>query len=57
MSIASAESLSARGASHEPIFMVDCLTIFHTYLPCLPREWISFCVSGTVEVSADAAWM
>ena len=27
------------------------------YLPCLPREWVSFCVSGTAEVSVDVAWM
>ena len=36
MWIASAESWSVRGASHQPIFMGDCLTIFHMYLPCLP---------------------
>ena len=24
-------------------------------LPCLPSEWISFCVPGAIEVSADAA--
>ena len=29
-----AESRSVRGASHQPIFMGDCLTICHTYLPC-----------------------
>ena len=57
MWIASAESRSVRGASHQPIFMGGCLTISHMYLPCLPREWISFCVSGTAEVNADAAWM
>ena len=57
MWIASAESRSVRGASHQPIFMGDCLTVCHTCLPCLPREWISFCVSGTVEVSVDAEWM
>ena len=34
--IAPAESRSVRGASHQPIFMGDCLTICHTYLPCLP---------------------
>ena len=34
--IAPAESRSMRGASHQPIFMGDCLTICHTYLPCLP---------------------
>ena len=54
---ASAESRSMRGASHQPTFRDDCLAICHTYLHCLPREWISFCVSGTVEVGADAAWI
>ena len=34
--IAPAESRSVRGASHQPIFMGDCPTICHTYLPCLP---------------------
>ena len=55
MWIASAESQSMRGASHQPIFMGDCLNICHMYLPCLPSEWISFCVAGDIEVSADAA--
>ena len=31
MWIASAESRSMRGASHQPIFMGYCLTICHTY--------------------------
>ena len=57
MWIASAESRSVRGASHQPIFIGDCLTICHMYLPCLPREWVSFCVSGDVEVSVDVAWI
>ena len=35
MWIASAESRNVRGASHQPIFMGDCLTICHTYLPSL----------------------
>ena len=26
------------------------------YLPCLPSEWVSFCVPGAIEVSADAVW-
>ena len=54
--IASAESRSVREASHQPIFMSDCLTICHMYLPCLPGEWVSFCVPGAIAVSADAAW-
>ena len=57
MWIASAESRSVRGASHQPIFMGDCLTICETYLPCLPREGVSFCVSGAAEVSTNAAWI
>ena len=57
MWIVSAESRSVWGASHQPIFMGDCLTICHTYFPCLPREWLSLCVSGSAEVGVDAAWM
>ena len=57
MWIASAESRSVRGASHQPIFMSDCLTICHTHLLCMPREWVSFCVSGAVEVGRDAEWI
>ena len=56
MWIASAESRSVRGASHQPIFMGDCLTNCHTYLSCLPREWVT-CFSGSAEVSVDAMWM
>ena len=54
--IASAESRSVRGASHQPIFMGDCLTNCHTYLSCLPREWVT-CFTGSAEVSADVMWM
>ena len=54
--IASAESRSVRGASHQPIFMGDCLTNCHTYLSCLPREWVT-CFTGSAEVSVDAMWM
>ena len=54
MWIASAESRSVRGASHQPIFMGDCLTICHMHLPCLPGEWFSFSVLGAVEVSVWA---
>ena len=36
--IASAKSWSMRGASQQPAFRSGCLTISHTYLPCLPRE-------------------
>ena len=38
MLIASAKSLSARGASHHPAFMSGCLTISDTSLPCQPSE-------------------
>ena len=55
MWIASAESWGMRGASHQPVFMGDCLTICHMCLSCLPSEWVSFCVPGITEVSADAA--
>ena len=34
--IASAKSRSARGASHQPVFMNSCLTTSHTCLSCLP---------------------
>ena len=44
------------GASHQPIFMIDCLTICHMYLPCLPSEWVRFCVPGAIEERADAEW-
>ena len=44
--IASAESRSARGASHQPAFMSSCLTISHTCLPCLPSGRASPSVSG-----------
>ena len=54
--IASAESRSVRGASHQPIFMGDCPTISHMYLPCLPGEWVSFCVPGAISLSVDTAW-
>ena len=56
MWIASAESRSVRGASHQPIFMGDYLTIYQTCLPCLPREWVT-CFSGSDEVSVDVMWM
>ena len=38
MLIASAKSLSARGAYHHPAFMSGCLTISDTSLPCQPSE-------------------
>ena len=36
MRIASTKSQIARGASNQPALMGSCLTISHTYLPCLP---------------------
>ena len=42
--IASAKSRSARGASHQPVFMgswLFSLAICHTCLPCLPSGSIS----------------
>ena len=55
--ITSAESRSVRGASHQLIFMGNCLTICYMYFPCLLGEWVSFCLPGTIAVSANAAWM
>ena len=43
----SAKSRSARGASHQPAFMGNCLTISHMFLPCLPSRWLSPC--GSVD--------
>ena len=54
--IALAESRSVRGASRQPVFMGDFLTICHMYLPYLPGEWVSFCVPGAIAVTAVAAW-
>ena len=33
--MASAKSRTAKGASHQPVFMGNCLTITHTILSCL----------------------
>ena len=33
-----------RGASNQPAFMGNCLTISHTCFPCLPSRWVSTCV-------------
>ena len=41
MLIASAKFRSARGASHQPVFMGSCLAISHTCLPCLPSGRVS----------------
>ena len=41
MLIASAKSRSARGGSHQPVFMGSCLAISHTCLPCLPSGRVS----------------
>ena len=38
MRIASANSWSVRGVSHQPAFMGSCLTIGHMYWPCLPSS-------------------
>ena len=42
--ILSAKSQSARGASHQPVFMGSCMTISHMCLPCLSSRRISPCV-------------
>ena len=36
--ITSSKSWGGRGASHQPAFMVSCLTIRHTRLACLPSR-------------------
>ena len=38
MQIVSAKSRRVKGASHQPAFMGNCLTISHTCLPCLPSR-------------------
>ena len=52
MLIASGKSQSARGISHQPAVMVSCLTISHTYLPCLPSRKVTQCVPGFTEVGS-----
>ena len=42
--IPSAKFWSARGASHQPVFMGSCPTISHTCLPFLPSRRTSPCV-------------
>ena len=51
-----AESCSMKGASDQPVFMGDCLTICNICLFSLAFEWVSFCVPGAIEVSVDAVW-
>ena len=41
MLIPSAKSRSARGGSHQSVFMGSCLAISHTCLPCLPSGRVS----------------
>ena len=53
MLITSAKSQSIRGASHQPAFMADCLTISHMCLPCLPSGKVNPCVPGVIEGSED----
>ena len=35
-----AKSRSARGASHHSSFIVNCLTVSETCLPCKPSGWV-----------------
>ena len=51
---ASAKSRSARGASHQPVFISSYLTIGHRCLPCPPSERVTPCVPGVIEGSGDA---
>ena len=41
-----AKSWSAKGASHQPAFMGNCLTFSYMYLPCPPTStrWVSPCI-------------
>ena len=41
MLIGSVKSRSAKGASHQPVFMGSCLAFSHTCLPCLPSGRVS----------------
>ena len=63
MQIASAESLSTRGESHQPALIG--LAISHTCLPCLPSRWVSpgcsvtpydWTVGGFVGVFLRMVW-
>ena len=55
MWIASAESRSVRGASHQPIFMGDCLFVTHI-CPVCPGNGSVFVYLVLFKVSADAMW-
>ena len=54
MLIASAKSRRVRKASHQPAFVSSCLTISHTFLPCLPTGRVYPCVSGVIEGNENA---
>ena len=53
MQIVLAKSWSTRGASDQPAFMDNCLTISHTCLPCLPSRWVSPCVLYSIMIGLN----
>ena len=56
MLIASAKLWSARGASHQPTFMSNCLTISHTCVPCLPSGRTLLFPSNLFVVGRVVIW-
>ena len=55
MQIASAKSRSVMGASHQPAFIVNCLTISLTCLPCLRSRWASPCALSLLMIGLNSA--
>ena len=51
-----AKSHSARGASHQPAFMSNCLTIGHTCFPCLPSGRTLLFLSDLFVVGRVVSW-
>ena len=56
MLIDSAKSRSMRGASHQPAFMSNCLTISHTCLQCLPSGRKLLFLSDLFVVGREVSW-
>ena len=55
LQIALVLSWSVRGASHQPVFIGDCLNFVTCVFPYLPGKWVSFCVPGAIK--ADVVWV
>ena len=55
--IALARSWRVRGAFTQPDFTGSCLTISHTFFPCLPSRQISPSVPVVIKGNEDAAWV